>query len=264
MCVNDNLDAACGIVEKAAEEKSLPEIEKVIESQLEARRRHRAARPNEPFIDPSISRWGFFIPDPFKQVPGGLNKEQLAIYENFARQSRGTGLTHIQNASTDSGKQIPDVLQDSFPAIPNLSTPAEQPAVPHHVAPAQQESGLQPPAITAPQSQINGFLETANPREKVETLVSQLQLAARNASEEHLKDLGRDSNILQDYNQVFRTILSAPNGEDLARLVALKLCTTLYSRTESRLEIELLVHILAKICELSSLVARYTWAVLAT
>ncbi|ODH38613.1 hypothetical protein ACO22_02249 [Paracoccidioides brasiliensis] len=263
MCVNDNLDAACGIVEKAAEEKSLPEIEKVIESQLEARRRHRATRPNEPFIDPSISRWGFFIPEPFRQVPGGLNKEQLAIYENFARQSRGAGHSHIQNASTDSGKQIPDVLQEPFPAIPNLSTPAEQPAVPHHVAQTQQESSLQQPAIAAAQGQMNGFLDNANPREKVEALVSQLQLSARNASEERLKDLGRDNAILQDYNQVFRTILTAPNGEDLARLVALKICTTLYSRTESRLEIELLVHILAKICELSSLVARYTWAVLA-
>ncbi|PGH17814.1 hypothetical protein AJ79_00955 [Helicocarpus griseus UAMH5409] len=263
MCVNDNLDAACGIVEKAAEEKSLPEIEKVIESQLEARRRHRAARPNEPFIDPSISRWGFFIPEPYKQVPGGLNKEQLAIYENFARQSRGAGQNHIQNASTDSGKQIPDVLQESFPAIPNLSTPAEQPAIPHHMAQTQQESGLQQPAITAPQGQINGFLDAANPREKVENLVSQLQLAARNASEDNLKDLGRDSSILQDYSQVFRTILSAPNGEDLARLVALKICNILYTHTESRLEIELLVHILTKICELSSLVARYIWAVLA-
>ncbi|KLJ11442.1 hypothetical protein EMPG_09747 [Blastomyces silverae] len=263
MCVNDNLDAACGIVEKAAEEKSISEIEKVIESQLEARRRHRAARPNEPFIDPSISRWGFFIPEPFKQVPGGLNKEQLAIYENFARQSRGTGQNHIQNASTDSGKQIPDVLQESFPAIPNLSTPAEQPALPHHIAQTQQESSLQQPAITAPQGQINGFLESADPREKVETLVSQLQLAARNASEEHLKDLGRDSGILQDYNQLFRTILSAPNGEDLAQRVASKICTTLYARTESRLEIELLVHVLAKICELSSPIARFTWTVLA-
>ncbi|KAK2749269.1 hypothetical protein FQN55_003591 [Onygenales sp. PD_40] len=259
ICVNDNLDAACGIVEKAAEEKSLPEIEKVIESQLEARRRHRASRPNEPFIDPSISRWGFFIPEPYKQVPGGLNKEQLAIYEGFARQSRGTGQSHIQNASTDSGKQIPDVLQESFPSIPNLSTPAEQPAVPHHVSQPQQESAMHQPAIAAAQPQINGFGDT---REKVENLVSQLQLVARNTSEQHLKDLGRDTPLFQEYNQVMRTLLSSPNNEDLARLVALKVCSILYSHPESSLEIELLVHLLAKICGLSSVVARYTWIVL--
>lgn len=262
MCVNDNLDAACGIVEKAAEEKSLPEIEKVIEPQLEARRRHRAARPNEPFIDPSMNRWGLFIPEPYRQAPGGLNKEQLAIYEEFARQSRGPSTAHVQNVSTDSGRQLPDVLQESYPAIPNLSTPAEQPAVPHRTPQAQQEARLQQSGLVGAQSQLNGFLEAQNPREKVETLVSDLQQAARNAPEERVKELGRDSNVLQEYNQVLRAILASPNGEELARLMSLKICSILYSQTQGTLEIEVLVHLLAKLCDMSSLVARYAWAVL--
>lgn len=263
MCVNDNLDAACGIVEKAAEEKSLPEIEKVIEPQLEARRRHRTTRPNEPFIDPSMNQWGLFIPEPYRQVPGGLNKEQLAIYEDFARQSRGAGTSHIQNASTDSGRQIPDVLQESFPAIPNLSTPAEQPAVPHQTSQPQQEARGQPAAMASAQPQVNGFLEEGpSAREKLETLISELQQEARNASEEHVKDLPRDNSILQGYNQILRMILTSPNGEDLARFASLKICSSLYSQTEGSLEIEVLVHLLARVCELSSLVARYTWAVL--
>ncbi|KAJ9354535.1 Ccr4-Not transcription complex subunit [Paecilomyces variotii] len=262
MCVNDNLDAACGIVEKAAEEKAIPEIEKVIEPQLEARRRHRATRPNEPFIDPSMNRWGLFIPEPYRQVPGGLNKEQLAIYEDFARQSRGPVSAHLQSISTDSGRQLPDVLQESYPAIPNLSTPAEQPAVPHQTPQAQQDARLPQSGVVGAQPQLNGFLEAQSPRDKIDTLVSDLQLAARNAPEEHIKELGRESSVLQAYNQVLRTILSSPNGEDLARLTAVKICTTLYSQTERSLEIEVLVHLLAKICDMSSLVARYTWAIL--
>ncbi|KAI9929149.1 hypothetical protein MW887_001553 [Aspergillus wentii] len=262
MCVNDNLDAACGIVEKAAEEKSLPEIEKVIEPQLEARRRHRAARPNEPFIDPSMNRWGLFIPEPYRQAPGGLNKEQLAIYEEFARQSRGPGATHVQNVSTDSGRQLPDVLQEAYPAIPNLSTPAEQPAVPHRTPQAQPDARLQQTGLVSAQPQLNGFLEAQSPREKVETLVSELQQTARGASEEHVKDLGRDSAVLQEYNQALRTILASPNGEELARLTSLKICTSLYSQTQGTLEIEVLVHLLAKLCDMSTLVARYTWAIL--
>lgn len=262
MCVNDNLDAACGIVEKAAEEKALPEIEKVIESQLEARRRHRATRPNEPFIDPSMNRWGLFIPEPYRQAPGGLNKEQLAIYEEFARQSRGPGAAHVQNVSSDSGRQLPDVLQESYPAIPNLSTPAEQPAVPHRTPQAQQEVRLQQPGLVGAQPQLNGFLEAQSPRDKVESIVSDLQQVARNSSEEHVKDLGRDSPVLQEYNQALRTILSTPNGDELARLTSLKICATLYSQTQGTLEIEVLVHLLAKLCDMSSIVARYTWAVL--
>ncbi|EKV05850.1 Ccr4-Not transcription complex subunit (NOT1), putative [Penicillium digitatum] len=252
MCVNDNLDAACGIVEKAAEEKSLPEIEKVIEPQLEARRRHQASRSNDPFIDPSMNRWGLFIPEPYRQAPGGLNKEQLAIYEEFARQSRGLA----PSADATSGRQLPDVLGESYPAIPNLSTPAEQPAIPHRTPQAQSAISQMPPV------QTNGFLDAQSPRERVESLVSDLQQSARSAPEEHVKDLGRDSAVLQEYNQALRSILSSTNGEELARLTSLKVCTLLYSQPHGSLEIEVLVHLLAKLCDMSSLIARYTWALL--
>lgn len=256
MCVNDNLDAACGIVEKAAEEKSLPEIEKMIEPQLEARRRHLATRPNEPFIDPSMNRWGLFIPEPYRQAPGGLNKEQLAIYEEFARQSRGTGAAHPQNISTDSGRQLPDVLQESYPAIPNLSTPAEQPAVPHRTPQTQH-------AVSQLGVHTNGFLEAQTPRDKVDAFVSELQQSARAASEDRVKDLGRDSEVLQGFNQALRTILASPNGEELARLTALKVCTTLYAESSTSLELDVLVQLLTKLCDMSTLIARYTWALLA-
>ncbi|KAL2868313.1 CCR4-NOT core subunit CDC39 [Aspergillus lucknowensis] len=262
MCVNDNLDAACGIVEKAAEEKSLPEIEKVIDSQIEARRRHRTTHPSEPFIDPSMSRWGLFIPEPYRQTPGGLNKDQLAIYEEFARQSRGPAAAHIQNASTDSGRQLPDVLQEPYPPIPNLSTPAEQPAVPLRTPQPQQDSRLQQSGLVGTSSQLNGLIETQNHPNRVENLVSDLQQAARNAPEEHVKDLSRDSTVLQEYNQTLRAIVASPNGEEVARLTALKACDSLYSQTQDTLEVEVLVHLLAKLCDMSSIVARNTWAVL--
>ncbi|OGE53087.1 hypothetical protein PENARI_c008G08797 [Penicillium arizonense] len=252
MCVNDNLDAACGIVEKAAEEKSLPEIEKVIEPQLEARRRHQAHRAGEPFVDPSMNRWGLFIPEPYRQAPGGLNKEQLAIYEEFARQSRGPA----PPTDASAGRQLPDVLGDHYAAIPNLSTPAEQPAVPHRTPQPQPAVSHMPPP------QTNGFLDAQSPRERVENLVSDLQQSARSAPEEHVKDLGRDSAVLQEYNQALRSILASPNGEELARLTSLKICTTLYSQSHGSLEIEVLVHLLAKLCDMSTLIARYTWALL--
>ncbi|KAJ5748968.1 uncharacterized protein N7511_010664 [Penicillium nucicola] len=260
MCVNDNLDAACGIVEKAAEEKSLPEIEKVIEPQLEARRRHQAHRAGEPFVDPSMNRWGLFIPEPYRQAPGGLNKEQLAIYEEFARQSRGpappTDASVGRQLPGQLPGQLPDVLGDHYAAIPNLSTPAEQPAIPHRTPQPQPAVSHMPPP------QTNGFLDAQSPRERVENLVSDLQQSARTAPEEHVKDLGRESSVLQEYNQALRSILASPNGEELARLTSLKICTTLYSQSHGSLEIEVLVHLLAKLCDMSTLIARYTWALL--
>ncbi|KAJ6180807.1 hypothetical protein N7519_011268 [Penicillium mononematosum] len=243
MCVNDNLDAACGIVEKAAEEKSLPEIEKVIEPQLEARRRHQASRSNDPFIDPSMNRWGLFIPEPYRQAPGGLNKEQLAIYEEFARQSRGPA----PSTDASAGRQLPDVLGESYPAIPNLSTPAEQPAIPHRTPQAQPAISQMPPV------QTNGFLDAQSPREEWKALspTSSSLLAAL---------LKNTSRILAE--TALRTILHSTNGEELARLTSLKVCTLLYSQPHGSLEIEVLVHLLAKLCDMSSLIARYTWALL--
>jgi CCR4-NOT transcription complex subunit 1 len=70
MCVNANLDMACSQVERKAEERAVPEIEEMIEQELEARRRHRATRPNEPYVDAALSRWALTIPNPFKLMPG--------------------------------------------------------------------------------------------------------------------------------------------------------------------------------------------------
>jgi CCR4-NOT transcription complex subunit 1 len=167
MCVNDNLDTACSMVEKAAEERSMPEIEENIEQGLAARRRHRAARPSEPYIDPSVNRWSFYLPEPYRLKPGGLNREQMAIYEEFARQSRGVS----SHGPSDSARQnVNEVIQEQFPAVPNLPTPAEPPAIPHQTQQQpQQRIQIQPTAsVSATQApQVNGFADVKTIVERI-------------------------------------------------------------------------------------------------
>ncbi|KAK5035826.1 CCR4-NOT core subunit cdc39, partial [Cryomyces antarcticus] len=129
MFVNDNLDTVCSLVEQAAENQSMAEIDTQIEEALERRRRHQATRPNEQFISPNLSGWALLVPPPYRQAPGGLNGEQLAIYEDFGRQSRGIP-NHVNTVSQDGGRQMPDVLQDQFSSLSSLPTPAEAPAMP--------------------------------------------------------------------------------------------------------------------------------------
>jgi CCR4-NOT transcription complex subunit 1 len=90
MCVNSNLELACSQVEKKAEERAVPEIEEMMEQELEHRRHHRMTRPDEPYVDPGLSRWSWTIPNPYKLQPNmsGLNQEQMAIYDEFARPPR--------------------------------------------------------------------------------------------------------------------------------------------------------------------------------
>ncbi len=169
MCVNDNLDTACQMVEQAAAQRSMPEIEANIEDQLAVRRRYRAAQTNEPFVDPNVNRWALFIPEPYRQAAGGLNEKQMAIYEEFARQTRNTP-SHTNALSTDSGRQVPDVLQDQFATMPSLALPPEPLAL---AQPGQQQQQLRmqpPPASSASiaQPQVNGFIDEETLKNRIQ------------------------------------------------------------------------------------------------
>ena len=266
ICVNDNLDTACGMVESAAEQRSMPEIEENIEQQLAARRRHRAARPNEPFVDPIINRWSFYIPEPYKQSPNGLNKEQMAIYEDFARQSRGP-LTHTNASSTDSGRQmVNEVLQEQFPSVPNLPTPAEPPAIPHQAPPQQvqqqqQQQRMQQPSSSvpthvAPPAQLNGFSETKSANEQINHLLSEMLHMAKEGRHERLKDVGPADSILELPVQILRLVSVAAQREDVAYLTAKKIRQILYTELDRVMEIELFVQLLKQLCEMSPVTAR--------
>lgn len=257
MCVNDNLDTACSMVEKQAEDRSMPEIEAHIESEIAQRRRHRAEHPNESYIDPGCSQWARVIPEPYKQAPGGLNQEQIAIYQDFARQSRGPP-THIQSASMDSGRQqLPDVLQEAFGAVPNLSTPAEPQAMSHQPTSQQHQQQqtrmLLPPISIAPSHfQVNGYLDSRTVQERIQTLIVELSQVAKDSPEKHLKDLPRGSPVMDIINQINMLLRSSPSNMDsLATNTARSVCVTLYGDTTDTLEIELLVQLLNKVCEIS-------------
>lgn len=258
MCVNDNLDTACSIVEKQAEDRSMPEIEAHIESEIAQRRRHRTEHPNESYVDPGCSQWARVIPEPYKQAPGGLNQDQIAIYQDFARQSRGPP-THIQSASMDSGRQqLPDVLQEAFGALPNLSTPAEPQAISHQPTSQQhqqqQQARMLPPPISVAPShfQVNGYLDSRTVQERIQNLVAELSQVAKDSSEKHLKDLPRGSPVMDIINQINLLLRSSPSNLDsLATNTARSVCVTLYGDTTDTLEIELLVQLLNKVCEIS-------------
>ena len=263
MCVNDNLDAVCGIVERTAEEHSAAEIEVRIEADIELRRKHKMEYPNEPFRDPDWSVWSGYIPEPYKQAPGGLNPEQMEIYLHFARQSRGPP-NHVQTSSTDSGRQIPDILQDPFPSVPNLSTPAEPPAIPHKpVQQQQQQQSLQgrmmPQSLPATRLQphMNGYLDQRTIQEHIEQSVGDIGRLANEAPEERFKDLVRESPILEAFGRIRGLIMNAnPHQEHLALSTASKVCQALYSHISNGLGIEVLVQLLHMLCRLSSSTAR--------
>ncbi|EXJ87677.1 hypothetical protein A1O1_04601 [Capronia coronata CBS 617.96] len=256
MCVNDNLDIACSFIEQAAEQHAIPEIERAIEAELEERRRFSAEGGHREFIPTGINRWSAWIPEPYKQTVGGLNDAQRAVYEEFDRRVHGMNSNHVPNVAIDpSGRQLPDILQEPL-TMPNLSTPAEQPSLPHQSPLIQQENRM----LTAMQQpRVNGFAETLPPHERISILIEDIQKAARASQAMRLKDLEKNSSIFQDFRQILIVLTSStrPAADLLARQIAEKICSIFVTKPpQGSLEAEVLAFLLSKLCQLSELIIR--------
>ncbi|KAH9871666.1 hypothetical protein J1614_005921 [Plenodomus biglobosus] len=267
MFVNDNLDLVCNTVEKAAELSSLAEIDMQVEEAIRVRRMFRSTRPNEAFKDANISPWAFYIPEPYKQAAGGLNREQLAIYEDFGRQSRG--LPHANNTSQDSGRQVPDVLQDQFAAVPNLPTPGAAPVEPRQPTQQPRLQNMSAPHAPAAQQQLNGYMDAPGldrGQRGAEELLIELTRVIKEAPEERISDLQPGSSTIhQIFDQLISSIeFAGPNKDALAFRIAGQMTTHLFSDSLSRLEIEVLAHLLSHLCQLSVQTSRQVLMWLAT
>ncbi|KAI0021775.1 CCR4-Not complex component, Not1-domain-containing protein [Xylariomycetidae sp. FL0641] len=258
MCVNSNLDLACGIIEKQAEERAVPEIEEMIEGELEARRRHRMQRPNEPYVDPGLSRWAMTIPHPYKLSPnmGGLNAEQMAIYDDFARQPRGatqTGGGHAASASDATRNIANEVLQDQYSSLPSVATPAETPSLPH-LNTQLPYSHLHAGITNGRTSAHPGQMDVRVIADRVAKLLEELKQVAENSTEEHFNDLPKPHEILDVVDAFTQLIIkTTQNSEDFAIFAADKLCIHLYNRySDNTLFLESLVHILELILKIAA------------
>jgi CCR4-NOT transcription complex subunit 1 len=254
LCVNSNLDLASGIIEKSAEERAIPEIEELLEPELEARRRHRAQRPSEPYMDPQLSRWAMTIPHPYKlnPNPNGLNAEQMAIYDDFARHARVTAAAvppSLVPAASDARSIANEVLSEQYNPIPNLPTPAETPQLPHLGGPLahypQGHAALANGRQAAP-SQI----DARSVAERVTKFLESLANAAASAPEQHFGDLPRDSAVLDIIDALVQLIIKTQQTtDDFASYAATQIAQQIFQQPQqptasNSLLLESLVHVL--------------------
>lgn len=92
LTVSDNLDLVCTVIEKAAMEKATIEVDERLMTAFSNRKKHRDQRSGQPYYDVDIfsaSRYPASLPEALRAKPDGLQANQLRIYEDFARVSRG-------------------------------------------------------------------------------------------------------------------------------------------------------------------------------
>ncbi|KAI6250214.1 General negative regulator of transcription subunit 1 [Erysiphe necator] len=254
MCVNSNLDLACSQVEKKAEERAIPEIEEIIEPELEARRVHRMTRPDSPYVDVSLSRWALTIPNPFRLQPSmnGLNQDQIAIYDDFARPRLSptlAGTTQAGSTSDATRSMTSEVLQEQYPTISTISNTAETPALP-------QLNNQPQPYLQSNPVLTNGRITSLfpDPRiliERVQKTLIELERLVIEASEEHYTDLIRPHPVIDILDVLYNLILRTSQSPDaLDIFIVDQICNILFGGTDHSLMIESLVHVLENICRI--------------
>lgn len=90
LCSSENLELGCMLIEKAATEKAMRDIDEAVAGSLQQRRKSRETT-GQPFYDMSIFnslRYPAALPDALRPKPGGLHPQQLLVYEAFQRVPR--------------------------------------------------------------------------------------------------------------------------------------------------------------------------------
>ncbi|PFH62217.1 hypothetical protein XA68_14624 [Ophiocordyceps unilateralis] len=258
MCVNSNLDLACSIIEKQAEERAVPDIEELLEEDTATRRLHRIQQPNEPFYSGNVNRWGMTIPNPYKLSPNlnGLNPEQMAIYEDFARQPRNattSGPSHAPSTSDATRSLANEVLQESYNAVPALPTPAETPSMPH-MGPQLQPYG---PVHAATNTMAGGRaasfqMDVRGLADRVNKLLQELMRVSGEAREEHFAGLPRPHSVLDVVDALVQLIIkTSQSSEEFVIYAAEQISNLIFQQVDDNLALESLVHVLETLRKIS-------------
>jgi CCR4-NOT transcription complex subunit 1 len=91
ICATDNLELGCMLIQKAATEKAVREVDDALSAAINARRNHRE-QTGQPYYDMSIfsngNRYPAALPDQLRPKPSGLKAEHFQLYESFSRMPR--------------------------------------------------------------------------------------------------------------------------------------------------------------------------------
>lgn len=231
--VNDNIDAGCSVIKKAAMEKAAKDIDVNLAPQYAARRAHRESRTNQAFWDGAsfgVQVSQSALPDPLRLRQGGLSQSQLRVYEDFAEDARV-----IPPANGDYGYS--QQSQQSHQQEHLLNELANK----RGASPMYQEREVtpNPPAVNPP-SALDRFQD----------LVAGLEKAMGAEDATSLSALSVQHDIRGAIQTVLMLAGTAPNREATTLAISQKVVQLLY-KTTAQLGREVYVAMLQQLCELS-------------
>ncbi|KAF3916769.1 hypothetical protein ABW20_dc0107951 [Dactylellina cionopaga] len=262
--VNDNLELASAVIERAAQEKAMPEIDDNLQQAYAVRRLHRErARQNgQPFTDPAISRYMVSLPEPFRLKPGGLSPTQLNVYDDFSRMPRASGdVIATARMSQEVVNEFAPIGQPSEGPSPVPLTHQNLALAQQQQQPQQRQALLPPPSIVSRPAQTPGEMFKTT-RDRMFELLNEITVLLKEVSAETLADLPENSHLKALMNDFVRIAAGSPFMDNLCMALAGNLCRLLYSQAETNIEAETFVFLLSKLCQLSQNTAQEVMAVL--
>lgn len=230
ICATDNLELGCMLIEKAATEKAVRDVDEALAQQLNSRRKHRE-QTGQQFYDMSIfgnnQRYPAGLPDQLRPKPGGLRAEHFQLYDSFQKMPRQTP------TPGGMGPNVP-----SAGIAPGRSAPARVPD--NDMQPASQKPQLGIDALSALAAKLDSAvtallasvghrapevkLQMLPPDQPIRQLLSAVNqiLPNLNANGEIIRSLvqSEQDGVLQCSQGIFKRLYELSLGEPL-RLEAL-------------------------------------------
>lgn len=128
VCSNENLELGCMLIEKAATEKAIRDIDEALAPAIQLRRRHNESGTQ--FADANTlknSRFPRDLPDSMKPSLGGLSAAQSLVYDGFQRQ-RSTGNPGVPPAHQPQVVSAASPQMSGMQAKPSPQSPSLPPA----------------------------------------------------------------------------------------------------------------------------------------
>jgi CCR4-NOT transcription complex subunit 1 len=246
--INDNLDMACGMVEKLASDRAFGLMNEQIESAVLLRKKYRSARPGQAFIDPEISsRLGLSqgLPEPLRLKPGGLTPQQMKVYDDFALIPKNATQAVALYGEYSSFKNCNVVARDDRLA-PLVQDRAEGPFPPTiQQEPSAPLRPTQSVAAPGPPS----FPESL--REKLLSTLRDLETEIQKGEFMTYSSVPPDHFIRATVKSLVEDLSKIPQRDDACILCASKVVLMLYTNGDSQFARDTFVTFLTRLCEIS-------------
>ncbi|THH15893.1 hypothetical protein EW146_g4659 [Bondarzewia mesenterica] len=237
--VQDNLDLACSMIEKAAMDRAIADVDESFAPSYEARRRHRQTSRGSLFWDSSAlsSNFSASLPEPLGIKPNGVQPNQLGVYEDFASAGNEFRRRWISRPSSTMSYS----RQETLSTVIYPSSPAPDHALGSSTGLSHQEA----------MERFNAYVK------ELEAVLSQLHIVS-------LAALPPNHEVRQLVRQILYLTAESTDRHRTPLLVSQKIVQLLY-KTSSQLARDIYVALLDQLCHSFEDVAKeaITWLIYA-